>query len=119
MSTMTYLDLLARLRKAFAAAGALPPAMSLRAGNAIDDYASPPAFDATVDAITDAYLEEFCWGVSFLDTASWMHYLPALGEYALRHLNQSSLAIDALVTSLRPPDRDPPRLGALSIQQQE
>lgn len=84
----------------------------------MDDAVPPPAFDATTDAVTDAYLEMFFWGVSFLDTPSWKHYLPPLVEYALRHQYQPSLVVEALLTSLRPPDREPPRLAALSLEQQ-
>jgi len=85
----------------------------------MDDYASPPAFDAALDVITDAYLEQHFWGVAHLDTASWRYYLPALADYAIRHLRESSLVVEALLTSLRPPDRDPPRLAALSVEQQK
>jgi len=117
-SSMNHSTLAARTLAAFAEEAAAIPVMTLRGGNAMDDGAPPPAFDAAADAITDAYLEAFFWGVSHLDTRSWKHYLPPLIEYALRNAHESSLVVEALLTSFRPPDRDPPRLAALSTGQQ-
>jgi hypothetical protein len=39
-------------------------------------------------------------------------------EYALRHLSDANLVVDALLNALRPPDRDPPRLSSLSRGQE-
>ena len=39
-------------------------------------------------------------------------------EYALRHVGEPSDVTDALLTSLRPPERNPPRLGSLSKAQE-
>jgi len=38
--------------------------------------------------------------------------------YALRNIARPSEVTDALLTSLRPPDRDPPRLGSLGKAQE-
>ena len=51
-----------RFREAFAADLAAAPQMTLRHGDAIDSYASAPAPRAA-DAVTDAYLEQYCWGL--------------------------------------------------------
>lgn len=110
--------LLDDLRAAFARELATEPAISLRAGDAIDDHRAPPAFDAGLDAITDGYLEAHALSVAFLDAASWRHYIPHLFEYALRRIGDGGLVTDALLGSLRPPDRDPPRLGSLSSEQE-
>jgi len=111
---MNHEALLADLREAFASDALVAPSVTLRGGNAIDDYASPPPFDPSLDVITDEYLEAHHWGVNYLDAASWRHYLPSLFEYALRHLQEGSFVCEALLSSLRPPDRTPPRLASLS-----
>lgn len=100
--------------------GIAAPTMSLRAGNALDSYDAPPSFDAHLDRPTAAYLETHHWGVAHLDAASWRHYLPLLLRHALLKLEHpDSMAIDALLSSLRAPDRDPPRLASLSQAQQQ
>lgn len=109
----------AKLLDAF---GALPatPAMSLRGGNAADDYAIVPSFDARLDQLTSQYLETYFWGIHHLDAESWRFYLPHFLRYALDNIaNPASQAIDAVVYSLRPPDRDPPRFGSLTHAQIE
>ena len=54
-----------------------------------------------------------------LDAESWRFYLPHLLRYALDNIaNPASNAIDSILHSLRPPDRDPPRFGALTRAQQ-
>jgi hypothetical protein len=94
------------------------PAITLRAGNELDDCRQPCPYDKNLDAVSDAYLEQYFWGVSFLDAASWRHYLPHLIEYAIRNSRQSNNVTDALLNNLRPPDRDPPRLTSLSLEQE-
>jgi hypothetical protein len=110
--------LVARVRSAFADALAAPPPMSLRGGNDVDSYDHPTPFDAAADTPTDAYLEQYAfWGLAHLDPASWRHYLPRLIEYALTHPDDPRMAVEALVMSLRPPDREPPRLASLTEEQ--
>src|SRR5215510_14481685 len=98
------------------------PAMTPRGGVAVDGYDEPPPHDAELDEPTDAYLEQYAFGgVTYLDAASWRHYLPRLIDYALRHVGSrapGTMAIDALLWSLRPPDRQPPRLGSLTAPQE-
>jgi hypothetical protein len=94
------------------------PSLTLRAGNAIDDYAPPMPFDPVHDKISDEYFESFYWGLSYLDPTSWRHYLPYLFQYAFHHLHEGSLVTTALLSSLRPPDRLPARLGSLSTEQE-
>lgn len=103
---------------AFKAESAEPPSTSLRGGDALDDYEAPPAFDAQADRVTDDYLERYIWGIGYLDPRSWRHYLPILIEYTVRHAERGSDVGDALLTSLRPPDSDPPRLTSLSVAQE-
>jgi hypothetical protein len=72
------------------------------------------------DEPTDAYLEGFAfWGLPYLDARSWRHYLPRLIEYAFRRPEDPAMVIEALVRSLRPPDRYPPRLATLSHDQED
>jgi hypothetical protein len=78
-------ELTAALGAAFEADVAVCPATTLRSGDAIDSYEAGFPCDASLDEVTDEYLERFSSGVSYLDPASWRHYLPALGAYALRH----------------------------------
>jgi len=110
--------LLADVFSAFAADLAATPTISLRAGNELDDYKQASRFEPAADAISDAYLESYHWGIAHLDAASWRHYLPYLIEYALRHRDNGSLVVDSLLHSLRPPDREPPRLASLSCRQE-
>ncbi len=94
------------------------PALTLRGGNDLDEYRTASPFDPALDGISDRYLEQYCWGLGYLDPGSWRHYLPCFIEYAVRHLDKGSEAIDALLNNLRPPDREPPRLESLTDQQQ-
>jgi hypothetical protein len=100
--------------------GAVPPP-TLRGGDAIDGYGEPPAYDPTVDEPTDAYLEKYSFnGMPYLDAASWRHYLPRLIDYAHGHLgHSSSMVIEGVVSSLRPPDHEPPRLATLNAEQEK
>ena len=97
------------------------PSMSLRSGVAIDVYQLPVPFDAEIDQPTDDYIEANAYfALPHLDTASWKHYLPHLIEYVLddeKHLN--SMVGEGLLWSLRPPDREPPRLESLTKEQKE
>lgn len=111
----------ARINAAFAT-DADPPAMSLRAGNALDDRTPLPPWDAALDAPDAAYLERNFWGLPYLDAKSWRHYLAILICYALDQFDNgacvASNAINALLASLRPPDHAPPRLASLSPEQE-
>ena len=115
---MSHTDLIADAFAAFSAEGSAFPAMTLRGGDALDLDKPAPPFDVLVDAISDDYLEAHPWGSGWLDATSWRHYLPFMMEYALRHITESSDVTDALLTSFRPPDRDPPRLGSLTKAQE-
>lgn len=112
-----------RAHEAFRADLVLDPPVTLRGGNALDDYERPPAFDLRLDDPTDTYLEQYAhYGLTYLDPPSWRHYLPRLIDYALRHYNlretpAGGLAIEGLMASLRPPDREPPRFASLSPDQ--
>ena len=115
---MPHTDLIADLFAAFSAEGTAFPPMTLRGGDALDVDKPAPPFDVLVDAISDEYLEAHPWGSGYLDATSWRHYLPFMMEYALRHITESSDVTDALLTSLRPPERTPPRLGSLTKAQE-
>ena len=94
------------------------PTMSLRAADAIDDRVPPPPFDVRLDLPTPDYLERYSGGVPHLDAASWRYYLPHFLQHCDDHLtNPASNAVMAILFSLRPPDRDPPRFGTLTDQQ--
>ena len=107
----------------FRADAEAPPPVTLRGGSALDSYDEPPPYDPAVDAPTDEYLETHAFHcLNFLDAQSWRHYLPRLIHYALRNIASNApgtMAIDALLWSLRPPDREPPRLASLSKEQEE
>jgi hypothetical protein len=115
---MPHTDLIADIFAAFSAEGTAFPPMTLRGGDALDLDKPAPPFDVLVDAISDEYLEAHPWGTGWLDARSWRHYLPFMMEYALRHIARRSDVTDALLTSFRPPDRTPPRLGSLSKLQE-
>jgi hypothetical protein len=92
----------------------------LRGGNDVDGYSDPGPFDPALDEPTDTYLEQFAyWGLIYLDAQSWRHYVPRLIEYALQHPDDPAMVIAALVRSLRPPDRYPPRLATLTREQED
>jgi len=95
------------------------PAISLRGGNAADDCLPVPPFDPVLDQITPQYFEMYFCGIPHLDAESWRYYLPHFLRYALDNItNPASNAIDAILYSLRPPDRDPPRFRALTPTQE-
>ncbi len=109
-----------RVWEVFAEDAAGISSMTLRGGNAIDSYDEPLPFSAEHDAITDEYLKGNAWGIPHLDPASWRHYLPSLIDFALRHFDgDESLVTDSVLNSLRPPDREPPRLATLTRPQEE
>ena len=112
-------DLVRRAFEAFRTDLMNPPPLTLRGGNAVDGYTQPVPFDPAEDEPTDAYLEGFAfWGLGYLDARSWRHYLPRLIDYAFRHPNDPAMVVEALVRSLRPPDRYPPRLATLTADQE-
>ena len=112
-------ELVRRALQAFRAdAEALPP-LTLRGGNAVDGYDEAEPFNAALDEPTDTYIEGYTfWGLGYLDARSWRHYLPRLIDYTLRRPDDPAMAAEALIRSLRPPDRYPPRLGTLSAEQE-
>ena len=115
---MPHTELIADIFAAFSAEGSAFPPMTLRGGDALDRNHPAPPFDVLVDAISDEYLEAHPWGSGYLDATSWRHYVPFMMEYALRHITEASDVTDALLTSFRPPDRNPPRLGSLTKVQE-
>jgi len=115
---MPHTELIADIFAAFSAEGSAFPPMTLRGGDALDRNHPAPPFDVLVDAISDEYLEAHPWGSGYLDADSWRHYLQFMMAYALGRITEASEVTDALLTSLRPPDRSPPRLGTLSKAQE-
>ena len=112
------MDLLQRARAAFAAELSAPPPLTLRGADAVDSGEAAPPFDPALDAVDSPYLERYgYWGLPHLDPVSWRHYLPALMTLALQGGDERHAAVDALFASLRPPDREPPRFGALTAEQ--
>lgn len=116
---MSVEDIVRRAFEAFRTDRDGPPPLTLRGGNAIDGYTLPVPFDPAEDEPTDTYVEGFAfWGIGYLDARSWRHYLPRLIDYAVRHPNDPAMVAEALVRSLRPPDRYPPRLTTLTPDQE-
>ena len=116
---MDHSELLRKARDAFEAELAESPALTLRGANAVDGYDSPAPYDAATDAPSDEYLERFAfWAMPYLDARSWRHYLPRFIEYALAHPDDPAMVVEAMVRSLRPPDRVPARLTTLSSDQE-
>ena len=116
---MSTASIVARAFEVFRADATAPPPLTLRGANAVDSYELPMPFDPVSDQATDAYLEGFAfWGIAYLDARSWRHYLPCLIDYAFRRADDPAMVVEALVRSLRPPDRYPPRLGTLSADQE-
>lgn len=115
---MMHSQLITKSFAAFSNEPSTPPSITLRGGNALDDYNTPPSFDPIIDLISDNYFEKYSWGISYLDASSWRHYLPHLIEYAIRHIQNGTLVVDSLLNSLRPPDLDPPRLASLTTEQE-
>jgi hypothetical protein len=96
-----------------------PPPLTLRGGNAVDGYDRPAPFDPAEDEPSDAYFERFAfWGLGYLDARSWRHYLARLMDYVVRHPDDPAMVAEALVRSMRPPDRYPPRLATLTADQE-
>jgi hypothetical protein len=117
---MSMASIVSRAFEVFRNDAAAPPPLTLRGGNAVDSHSQPMPFDPAEDEPTDAYLEGFAfWGLGYLDARSWRHYLPRLIDYAFRYPNDPAMVAEALVRSLRPPDRYPPRLATLSADQED
>jgi len=97
-----------------------PPALTLRGGDAVDSYEMASPYDAAIDQPTDEYLAKYTfWGLGYLDAASWRHYVPQLIAYTFRHIaDPNTMAPEGLLYSLRPPDREPPRLATLTAAQE-
>src|SRR5262245_22759948 len=116
---MTRDEIVRRAFQAFRAdADAVPP-LTLRGGNAVDGYDEAERFNPAHDEPTDEYIEGYAfWGLGYLDAQSWRHYLPRLMDYALRRPDDPAMAVEALLRSLRPPDRYPHRLGTLTAEQE-
>ncbi len=99
------------------------PPMTLRAGDAVDSYDLPLPYDEQLDEPTDDYLQKYAYfALPHLDPLSWRYYLPFLIDYTLRHATaeappESSLVVEGTLFSLRPPDREPPRLSVLTAEQ--
>lgn len=109
-----------RARAVFAEDALATPSVTMHGGDAADSYNPVPPHDPVVDALNDAYLEDHTYcGVVYLDPCSWRHYLPHLIDYTFRHMDDPHMVVEGLLHSLRPPDRDPPRLASLSAEQQE
>jgi hypothetical protein len=108
-----------RAFEAFRADTEAVPPLTLRGGSAVDSYDEAEPFDPARDEPTDAYIEGFAfWGLGYLDAQSWRHYLPLLIRYAFRRPDDPAMAVEALIRSLRPPDRYPPRLATLTADQE-
>ena len=117
---MTTESIVRRAFEVFRTDSSAPPPLTLRGASAVDSYNQPMPFDPAEDDPTDAYLEGFAfWGLGYLDARSWRHYLPRLIDYAFRRPDDPAMVIEALVRSLRPPDRYPPRLATLSAGQED
>jgi hypothetical protein len=116
---MDHAEHVRRARHAFGDDLASPPPLTLRGANAVDGHDEPQPYDHAVDAPTDEYLERYTfWAMPYLDARSWRHYLPRLTEYALTHPSDPHMVTEALVRSLRPPDRVSPRLATLDREQE-
>jgi hypothetical protein len=113
-------EIVSRADAAFQADREALPTLTLRGGAAVDSYDLPPPYDPQLGAPSDAYFATYAfWGLGYLDPASWRHYLPQLIDYTFRHIGDPhTMAPDGLLSSLRPPDRDPPRLASLTPEQE-
>ncbi|QSP95512.1 hypothetical protein LPB19_03585 [Marinobacter salinisoli] len=79
-----------------------------------------PDYDPEVDEISPHYLEKYFWGIAHLDAVSWRYYLPYLLGYSIQNIsNPESSAIDAFLSNLRPPNRQPPRFSSLSEKEEK
>jgi hypothetical protein len=117
---MSIASIVSRAFEVFRTDAEAPPPLTLRGADAVDGYDRGVPFNPEEDNPTDAYLERFgFWGLGYLDAQSWRHYLPRLIDYAFRCPNDPAMVTEALVRSLRPPDRYPPRLATLSPEQEE
>ena len=111
------------VRRAFEVFGAdveSPPPLTLRGGDRVDSYDLPDPYDAALDEPTDAYIEQFAFhAMPFLDAKSWRHYLPRLMDHVFRRPDEpTGLVAQAVIRSLRAPDREPPRLATLDRDQE-
>jgi hypothetical protein len=82
--------------------------LTLRQGNEIDGYyeitpKTPEEDFADWKSIPDSYLAKYECGLGYLDTGSWLFYLPAFMCYALDHYcDEGGLVVDRAIWTLRP-----------------
>ncbi len=86
----------------------------------MDSYDEPLPYDPAINEPTDIYLEKYTFHrIAYLDAASWWHYLPRLIGYALRQSGPSrTMPIEGVLSSLRPPDREPSRQATPTAEQE-
>jgi len=111
-------DLESQIAVAFASELATPPKITLRGAGEIDVGRPPPEFDPVLDSPSVAYLQRHGYDLPFLDAESCRNYLPRILILAVGSVESPSNAVDGLLSSLRPPDRTPPRLASLSAKQE-
>ena len=113
-------EIVKRAFEVFAVDIAIIPPTTLRSADAIDSYNEPIPYDPSFDQPKDDYLEKYTfWGHIYLDPASWRYYLPRWIDYAFRHADdRSTMVVEGLIASLRPPDHEPPRLASLTKEQE-
>ena len=110
------------IKRAFEAFPKEAPRMTLRQGDALSSYRSINDIDPDIaDDTSDSYLERYQDGIYHLDAQSWRSYLPFLISYSIRHIRSvgPSMVIDIFLSSIRPPDREPPRLATIQKEEKE
>jgi hypothetical protein len=98
--------------------------MTLKQGDEVDTTYAISTIDCIKPAdwhsIPDTELENFHWGLTYLDPSSFRFYLPAFLAYSIRHVSSGgSLVVNACIQNLRPPDHVPPRLKSLALAQRK
>lgn len=113
-------EIIKQAYKVFADDMVIIPPTTLRSADAINNYDEPIPYDPNLDEPTDEYIEHFTyWGQIYLDPASWKYYLPKWIDYIFHHEeDKASMVTEGVIYSLRPPDREPPRLASLNKDQE-
>ena len=110
------------IKRAFEVFSQEAPRMTLRHGDALSSYRTITDVDPNItDDTSDLYLERYQNGLYHLDVQSWRSYLPFLISYSIRHVRSigPSMVIDIFLSSLRPPDREPPRLSTIQVDEKK
>lgn len=97
-----------------------PPNMTLRSGNNIDNRRAALAFSPEEDNDSSSYLNKYCYGLSYLDFASWEYYAPIFMKHILSNYPEDSdVASESFLKTIEARHYNRNRINMLSALQKK